>query len=119
MIGLEALFLGGSDSPFERSELRFRLSLRVSRYLGRTAANRHVFFALVQRLYDARSALVHGGTPSPRVLRRPDGSDGSLTDSVVDADGVLRRALAKVIRSEPPTRGPAVDWDVLVLGKRP
>ncbi len=54
-IGLESLFLVGI-----KEELSYRLSLRAAYLLGSTGDERRRFFKAVRKLYDLRSAIIHG-----------------------------------------------------------
>lgn len=57
-ISLESLFLGKE----ERGELRYRLSLRAATLIGNMSGRkRSELFDDLKRLYDKRSAVVHGG----------------------------------------------------------
>jgi hypothetical protein len=66
--------------------------------------------------YDARSAVVHGGEPSAKILRAIDGSQLSLSDFVDATEEVLRIALRTAITTTASTGGPLVDWDQLIMG---
>jgi len=54
-IGLEALFSQGINM-----ELRYRISLRIAYFLGKTATARNKIFKRVRESYDCRSSVVHG-----------------------------------------------------------
>jgi hypothetical protein len=55
-IALEALF-----SPADRQEISFRTSLSAGLLLGTSRAEARDIFTFIQRMYAARSSLVHGG----------------------------------------------------------
>ncbi len=54
-IGLEALF-----SQQINAELRYRISLRIAYFLGKTADARRKIFERAKESYDCRSSIVHG-----------------------------------------------------------
>lgn len=58
LIGFEALLLKRS----ERQELEYRLALRGSVLLGKTAEERQTVFKELKTAYQERSNIVHGGT---------------------------------------------------------
>jgi hypothetical protein len=74
-IALEALFL--NDLPDDRSELTFRLRLRVARYLEQDSKKREALFRIVGDLYALRSAAVHTG-------RTPKGIRGRTTSELLE-----------------------------------
>jgi len=60
-LALESLVLGGQD----KGELRYRLGLRIAHLLGSTKQERRQIHKYTKnRLYDARSSLVHTGKAS-------------------------------------------------------
>ncbi len=86
-IAFEALF-----APDSKTELRFRASLRIARYLGSDAQERHAIAAGLRKAYDWRSHVVHGGgEPTAKELKRM----GALDDAVSLCEQMLRRALGK------------------------
>jgi Apea-like HEPN len=86
-IAFEALF-----APDTKTELRFRASLRIARYLGSDAEKRRAIAAGLRKAYDWRSHVVHGGAdPTPKELKRM----GELDDAVSLCEQTLRRALSK------------------------
>jgi hypothetical protein len=63
-IALENLYLASIDT-----ELRNRFSLRVLAYSARLAPNQRLTFKEANRLYDARSGVVHGGRAKEAEMR--------------------------------------------------
>jgi Apea-like HEPN len=59
-IALESLFL--SSEPKDHGELKYRLRLRASRFLGSEFEERKNLFQMVGNLYDLGSAAVHTGS---------------------------------------------------------
>ena len=95
-IGLEALFSPGT------AELRYRISLRVANFVGRSEShgNRREIFEQLKRSYDARSKVAHGG-------EAPD------LEATADVTGRhLRSALEAWIDPEVPHE----DLDIPALG---
>ncbi len=86
-IAFEALF-----APDTKTELRFRASLRIARYLGSDGEERRAIAAGLRKAYDWRSHIVHGGDdPKPKELKRM----GLLDDAVSLCEETLRRVLSK------------------------
>ena len=61
VIAFEALLLG------DQQELRYKLSLRVSHLLGKTAAERVAIFEIIAAAYKQRNNIVHGSYPDKTV----------------------------------------------------
>jgi hypothetical protein len=80
-IALEALF--ASDG---RGELRFRCSLRIAAYLGKSADERVALYKEMRDSYDARSDLVHGEVPK-----------GNVTALAARTRECLRRSLIRIL----------------------
>ena len=56
-----AVLWAGIESLFSASsEIKFRISLYIARFLGRDQAEQRILFNSVKKLYDLRSAAVHG-----------------------------------------------------------
>lgn len=115
VIAGETLFLGDTGNPQERGELRYRYALRAAFYCD-VGASRHDVFLFMRNGYDARSAIVHGGSPSSKLLKAVDGSQLTLPEFVEAVEEVIRRALKKAIEAPAQPRGPLVDWNALILG---
>lgn len=86
-IGLEALLHGRSDG-----ELTYRLSMRLSEFLGSSGVERQAIFQKAKRSYARRSALVHGSSTKKLADRRGLGSIAEWTRSSLRA--ALLKALA-------------------------
>jgi hypothetical protein len=70
-IAAEVLYLAEIGNEPYRGELRYRLALRAALWAdgpGIGSTKREVL-KLMQSAYDARSALAHGGTPDPKIIR--------------------------------------------------
>jgi hypothetical protein len=68
MIAAESLFLSEIGER-DRGELRFRLSTRVASLIGDSLDERLRVWKFMRAAYDARSVIVHGGTPAADELR--------------------------------------------------
>lgn len=60
-IGFEAIVLGSLWSGI-RDELKFRLCLTTSKYLGRDSKERDSIYRAMKNGYDLRSSIIHGST---------------------------------------------------------
>jgi hypothetical protein len=71
MIAAEALYLSDLGNQSDRGELRYRLSLRAALLSSRSSVGytRRQVFDLMRSAYDTRSALAHGGTPEPKIMK--------------------------------------------------
>lgn len=73
-------------SPPSHQELRFRISAAIATFLEPPGGRRHELHRQVKRLYDARSATVHGG-------------DELEFRSLCETYQLLRRSLRKMIET--------------------
>jgi hypothetical protein len=113
IIAAESLFLGDAGSAREKGEMRYRLALRAAFYLESEPDRRRATYDLVRKLYDLRSAIVHGGRPSHRDLRL--GEDvHDLPYFAREAERVIRRALHQVIATAGES-GRKIDWETVVF----
>ena len=55
-VALEAMFLTGS----EKSELSYRLSVRIATFLGNSSEDKNHIFSDIRKAYKTRSEIVHG-----------------------------------------------------------
>lgn len=98
MIAFEALFSEGSG------DLRYKISLRAARYLGRTPEERSKLFELFKLAYDVRSDIVHGRgkirKESKNKLRERYGSndESTLIEKLAkDIEDLLRKTILKCL----------------------
>lgn len=98
-VALEALLLPGSAT----TELRYRFRLHGARFIASHPVERQGLFDQLGRVYDARSSLVHGGSP-----RVPVGQ------AMEEAKVLARRGLLKALSSEFPDK---VYFERLLLGQ--
>jgi len=120
MIAAEALYLTGLGSESYRGELRYRLALRAALWADgpQLGLSKRDVLKLMQSAYDVRSAIAHGGTPNPKIMkiqdRRIELSELVKSTRMVVSTG-CRRALAVAATSD---AGWPPNWDELVLGDR-
>jgi hypothetical protein len=104
MIAAESLFLSEMDEKY-RGELSYRLATRAASLLGTTLEERLRLYKFMRRAYDARSVIVHGGTPDEADLRTFDGGRSSVETFATELEEVVREALkitlAALISGEP------------------
>ncbi|MDC8450034.1 MAG: hypothetical protein LV473_16995 [Nitrospira sp.] len=111
MIAFEALYLFEINAE-DRSEKRFRLSLRVAQFIAKGNARQNVYRDMKQA-YDLRSEIVHGGAPkSSQQARAQD-----LLKHVTKLADYLRRSLLQFLElsQKPETPRHLVDWEVLLF----
>lgn len=94
VVAAESLFLGDIDVG-DRGELRFRFALRAAWFIEHPSFDGRTTFAMMRRAYDARSAIVHGGTP--RDIRVPGNESSSIADFTLCLAEFVRLALQKAL----------------------
>ena len=97
-VALEVLF------GLQGGELTHKLSVRAAHLLGDSREERIAVYKSVQRLYQVRSRIVHGGRS------RRDGRQTNTEETVKDAYRIGRAALLKIL-----ARGSFPDWKRLTL----
>lgn len=115
VIAAESLFLSDLGVQ-DRGELRFRCALRAAKFIEHPLYGERDVYRLMRRAYDARSSIVHGGSPKSTSL--PDDEAAKLpafTDAIEELVRLgLRKALGlkeggKKLRT-------AEYWEELLLG---
>jgi hypothetical protein len=94
VVAAEALFLGDLDEGY-RGELRFRLALRAAKFIQHASYSEQEVFRVMRRAYDARSAIVHGG--SPKDTRLPDNQVADLATFIDAIEDLVRLGLRKAL----------------------
>ncbi len=94
VIAAEALFLGDLDEQY-RGELRFRFALRAAKFIEHPNYGEHDIFRVMRRAYDARSAIVHGGSPKDTSL--PDNQSAKLPTFIDAIEELVRLGLRKAL----------------------
>ena len=123
MIAAESLFLSEMNTR-GRGELRFRLAARAASLLGSTVDERLSVWRFMRGAYDARSVIVHGGTPAEKDLHDLQGKRVRIDLYADELEDVLRRALQTAIRQLARGGTFPLDWEALMsagpsgLGRR-
>jgi hypothetical protein len=117
VIAAEALLLGDLDERGYRGELRFRFALRAAKFIEHTSYSEHEVYRVMRQAYDARSAIVHGGSPDD--TRFPDNHSADLPTFINAVEELVRLGLRKALSMKQDgkkMRQPEY-WDTLVLSK--
>ena len=116
VIAAESLFLGDLDVQ-DRGELRFRFALRAAKFIRHPSYSEHDIFRVMRRAYDARSAIVHGG--SPKDTRLPDNPSANLSTFIDAIEELVRLGLCKGLSMEEDGKKirQSEYWDTLVFSK--
>jgi hypothetical protein len=116
VIAAEALFLSDLDEKY-RGELRFRFALRAAKFIEHPQYGEHEVFRLMRRAYDARSAIVHGGSPDD--TRLPDNQSAKLGTFIDVIEELVRLGLRKGLsmKEDAKKMRQAEYWDNLVFSK--
>ena len=114
VIAAEALFLSDLDEKY-RGELRFRFALRAAKFIEHPNYGEHDVFRVMRQAYDARSAIVHGG--SPKDTRLPDNQSASLPTFIDAIEELVRLGLRKGLsmKEDGKKLRQAEYWDTLVF----
>lgn len=116
VIAAEALFLSDLDEKY-RGELRFRFALRAAKFIEHPNYGEHDVFRVMRRAYDARSVIVHGGSPKDTSL--PDDQSASLPTFIDAIEELVRLGLRKGLSMKEDGKNlrQAEYWDTLVFSK--
>lgn len=95
LVGLESIYLSSSD----RTEIMYKLSLRVAAFLQDDLNDRRNLKLLIEILYNLRSKLVHGDQIKDKD-RRFKGETLSIHQFSDKAEDTFRRTLLKVLVSQ-------------------
>jgi hypothetical protein len=116
VIAAEALFLSDIDEKY-RGELRFRFALRAAKFIEHPNYGEHDVFRVMRQAYDARSAIVHGGSPTD--TRLPDNPSASLPTFIDAIEELVRLGLRKGLsmKEDGNKLRQAEYWDTLVFSK--
>jgi hypothetical protein len=116
VIAAESLFLSDLDEDY-RGELRFRFALRAAKFIEHQSYSEHDVFRVMRRAYDARSAIVHGG--SPKDTRLPDDQFAKLPTFIDAIEELVRLGLRKglAMKEAGKKMRQAEYWDPLLFSK--
>ena len=116
VIAAEALFLSDLRVK-DRGELRFRFALRAAKFIQHPSYGEREIFRIMRQAYDARSVIVHGGSPDD--TRLPDNQCANLATFIDTIEELIRLGLCKVLSMKEDgskIRQPAY-WDDLIFSK--
>lgn len=118
VIAAESLFLSDSDSQ-DRGELRFRFALRAAKFIKHSIYGERDLYRVMRRAYDARSSIVHGGSPKNTSL--PNDAKASLHTFTNEIESLVRIALKKALgmREGGKELRRADYWEGLLFDARP
>jgi hypothetical protein len=94
VIAAESFFLGDLGVQ-DRGELRFRFAIRAAKFIEHLTYSERDVYQVMRRAYDARSAIVHGG--SPKDTRLPGNQSASLQVFTDTIEQMVRLSLRKAI----------------------
>ncbi len=116
VIAAESLFLGDLGVQ-DRGELRFRFALRAAKFIEHPNYGEHDILRVMRLAYDARSAIVHGG--SPKDTRLPDNESAKLPTFIDAIEELVRLGLRKGLsmKEDGKKMRQTEYWDTLVLSK--
>jgi len=114
VIAAESLFLGDLDDKY-RGELRFRFALRAAKFIEHPNYGERDVFRVMRQAYDARSAIVHGG--SPKETQLPNDQSAKLRTFIDAIEELVRLGLRKALlmKEDGKKIRQAEYWDTLVF----
>jgi hypothetical protein len=114
VIAAESLFLGDLGVQ-DRGELRFRFALRAAKFIEHPNYGERDIFRVMRRAYNARSAIVHGG--SPEDTRLPDNPSAKLPTFIDAIEELVRLGLRKGLsmKEDGKKMRQSEYWDTLVF----
>lgn len=117
VIAAEALFL--SDLGKQDREIRFRFALRAAKFIEHPNYSEQDIFRVMRQAYDARSAIVHGGSPQETHL--PDNKSASLQTFIDAIEELVRLGLYKALlmKEDRKQMRQAAYWHDLLLSQVP
>jgi hypothetical protein len=121
-IAAEAFYLAQTSEPKERSEMRYRLSLRSAVWSDGTMEGwtRKEVFRQIRAGYDVRSAVAHGGSPDPADMKIKGERVplAELAKFVQCIEDIVRAGLYKAfLQVAAGNSQMSIDWDALVLSE--
>jgi hypothetical protein len=117
MIAAESLFLT-ETSKRDRGEMRYRLATRVALLVGTTLDERMRLWNFTRKAYDARSVIVHGGTPTEKDLLGLDGQPLRLDLFADELEQVVREALQIATQTVAEGKPFPPNWEKLMFAGR-
>jgi hypothetical protein len=119
LIALESLVLSDTGSPDVRTELGYRLSLRVAHFLERAGRDRRDTFRFMRKAYELRSRISHGGSIPTEVHLSPEVTT-PIHAFLEELTAIIRDTIKIAVEmyGSEPGFGRAEWWDALILGSR-
>lgn len=116
VIAAEALFLSDMGAK-DRGEIRFRFALRAAKFIQHPSYGEQELFQIMRQAYDARSAIVHGGSPDK--LHLPDNQSADLPVFIDTVEELVRLGIRKALsmKEDGVKMRQASYWDTLVFSK--
>lgn len=116
VIAAESLFLSDLGKK-DRGELRFRFALRAAKFIEYPKYGEIDVFRVMRQAYDARSAIVHGGSPDDTGL--PDNQSASLPTFIDTIEELVRLGLSKGLsmREDKRKLRQSEYWDTHIFSK--
>jgi len=115
MIAAESLFLS-ETSERDRGEMRYRLAMRAGALVGSEELEERLrIWRFMRGAYDARSIIVHGGTPDERDLLGFDRQPLGLAAFADELEEVMRLALQRAVSMVADGQKFPPDWERLIL----
>jgi hypothetical protein len=116
VIAAEALFLSDLGAK-DRGELRFRFALRAAKFIQHPSYGEREIFRIMRQAYDARSVIVHGGSPDD--TRLPDDQSANLATFIDTIEELIRLGLCKVLsmKEDGSKIRQSTYWDDLIFSK--
>jgi hypothetical protein len=115
VVAAESLLLGYHDVQ-DRGELRFRFALHAAKFIEHPTYGERDVYRIMRRAYDARSSVVHGG--SPRDTRLPNNNVATMSEFTDEVEELVRLALRKALSMNEKGKSlhQSTFWEDLVLG---
>jgi hypothetical protein len=116
VIAAETLFLSDLDEKY-RGELRFRFALRAAKFIDHPSYSEHDIFLVMRRAYDARSAVVHGGSPTE--IHLPGNKSATLPTFIDTIEELVRLGIRKAfsMKGDGKRMRQPEFWDTLIFSK--
>jgi len=118
VIAAESLLLGDIGVQ-NRGELRFRFALRAAKFIDHPIYSENDIYSVMRQAYDARSAIVHGGSLKDTNTRLPDNQSANIQTFTDTIEELVRLGLRKAISMKENGKNlhQSEYWDDLVFTK--
>ena len=101
----------------DKAVLSFRLRLRAAWFLGKDKDDRQRLLAVLKKIYDYRSTIVHGGELKKRDVTI-DKKTIPMSELIADAQDLCQKSIVKILKKySEDGKYPDDDyWNELILG---